>query len=80
MSNIVEAQQNVEQAKQEQPEEIRIEVIRHEDTDEILTMLKEFFFKVCVRTPIESFQFCHGDFLKWHKQFEQFRTSQWITI
>ena len=46
MSNIVEPQQNVEKAKQEQPEEIRIEVITHEDTDEILTMLKEYFFKV----------------------------------
>lgn len=46
MSNIVEPHQNEEKAKQEQPEEIRIEVITHEDTDEILTMLKEFFFKV----------------------------------
>lgn len=46
MSNIVELQQNAEKAKQEQPEEIRIEVITHEDTNEILTMLKEFFFKV----------------------------------
>lgn len=46
MSSILEPQQNVSTANQEQPEEIRIEVITHEDTDEVLTMLKEFFFKV----------------------------------
>lgn len=46
MSNTVEPQ-NVDKAKQEQREEIRIEVITHADTEEILTMLKEFFFKVC---------------------------------
>lgn len=51
MSNIVEPQPNVVKAKQEQPEEIRIEVITHEDTDEVLTMLKEFFFKVGVHMP-----------------------------
>lgn len=38
--------QNVEKANQSQPEEIRIEVIKEEDTHEILTLLKEFFFKV----------------------------------
>lgn len=46
MSNLVEPQPNVEKVKQEQPEEIRIEVITREDTDEILAMLKEYFFKV----------------------------------
>lgn len=48
MSNIVEPQQNLEKAKQEQPDEIRIEVITQEDTDDVLTMLKEYFFKVNV--------------------------------
>lgn len=46
MSNIIEPQQNEDKARQEQPEDIRIEVITHEDTDEILSMLKEYFFKV----------------------------------
>lgn len=45
MSSKVEPQK-VEEANQSQPEEIRIEVIKEEDTQEILTLLKEFFFKV----------------------------------
>lgn len=46
MSNTVEpAGDNI---KKEQPEEIRIEVIKHEDTEEILTMLKKYFYKVSV--------------------------------
>lgn len=45
MSNTIEPQA-VDKIKQGQPEEIRIEVIKHEDTEEILIMLKEFFYKV----------------------------------
>lgn len=59
MSNIVEAQQNAEKANQEQPEEIRIEVIKHEDTDEILTMLKEFFFKVWLYSCVDHIFFLY---------------------
>lgn len=54
MSNIVEPQQNVEKAKQEQPVEIRIEVITQEDTDEVLAMLKEYFFKVNVLSCLDG--------------------------
>lgn len=45
MSKTIEPQAAAKD-KQEQPEEIRIEVIKHEDTEEILAMLKEFFYKV----------------------------------
>lgn len=46
MSNTIE-QLNVETTKQKPPtEEIRLEVVQEEDTEEVLKMLKEFFFKV----------------------------------
>lgn len=46
MSNTVEPQ-DVDKTNQKQPEDdIRIEVIQEEDTQEVLAMLKEFFFKV----------------------------------
>lgn len=47
MSNTIESQ-NVDKTNQNQAEEIRIETIQQEDTEEVLAMLKEFFFKVSV--------------------------------
>lgn len=45
MSNTIEAK-DVDTTKQKQTEEIRVEVVQEEDTDEILSMLKTYFFKV----------------------------------
>lgn len=45
MSNTVEPQ-DVDKTNQKQPEEIRIETIQEQDTEEVLAMLKEYFFKV----------------------------------
>lgn len=47
MSNTIESQ-NVDKTNQNHAEEIRIETIQQEDTEEVLAMLKEFFFKVSV--------------------------------
>lgn len=45
MSNTIEPK-DVDNTKQKQPEEIRVEVVQEEDTEEILNMLKSYFFKV----------------------------------
>lgn len=45
MSNTIEPQ-DVDSTKQKQPEEIRVEVVQEEDSEEIVNMLKEYFFKV----------------------------------
>lgn len=52
MSNTIEPQavENINKQQQQQqlqqPEEIRVEVVQEEDTEEILNMLKTYFFKV----------------------------------
>lgn len=46
MSKTIEQQAVAKVKQQAQPEEIRIEVIKHEDIEEILAMLKEYFYKV----------------------------------
>lgn len=45
MSNTIEPK-DVDNTKEKQPEEIRVEVVQEEDTEEILNMLKAYFFKV----------------------------------
>lgn len=55
MSNTIE-RQDVDTTKQKQPEEIRVEVVQEEDSEEIVNMLKEYFFKVnCCAVLIQSF-------------------------
>lgn len=58
MSNTTEQPKDVDNTKQKQPEEIRVEVVQEEDTEEILNMLKAFFFKVSsysIRMPRKLF-------------------------
>lgn len=45
MSNTIEPL-DVNTTKEKQPEEIRVEVVQEEDTEDVLNMLKEYFFKV----------------------------------
>ncbi|XP_055316708.1 arylalkylamine N-acetyltransferase 1 isoform X2 [Sitodiplosis mosellana] len=44
MSNAIEPK-DVDNTKQKQPEQIRVEVVQEKDTEEILNMLKAYFFK-----------------------------------